>query len=103
MPIQQPPFNKDQAKSVWEYELTAFLNTLEDRSLPVLGAVDSYSDADKLALLLAIADSILERNNAAQLYIQDEQPDPVYANGFMWLQTNVNSDGDYSLWFCEGD
>ncbi len=33
-----------------------------------------------------------------KIYIQDEAPDDT---GFLWIQTNVNKDGDFSFWFCE--
>lgn len=33
------------------------------------------------------------------IYIQDEQP--TAAGPYLWIQTNVNSDGDFSFWFTD--
>jgi len=103
MPISQPPLNKDTIKGAWEYELTYAVNSLEGRALALLNLMAQTGNISKLSTLLAEYESIQERLGTAQLYIQDNEPNPVYSEKFMWLQTNVNSDGDFSLWFSDGD
>lgn len=101
MAVTQPPFNEDPSRASWEYELTSQFNYLEGRAQALLNSINSSADVTNLAALLAEANAILERQNTALLFIQDDQPTPEYQQNFMWLQTNVNSDGDFSLWFCK--
>lgn len=103
MPVSQPPYNGDHSRSSWEYELTSTLNTLEGRAEALLNTVDTIEKLNELAELIAEYNAIKERLETAQLYIQDEQPSPVYSDDFMWIQTNVNDQGDFSFWFCKGD
>lgn len=44
---------------------------------------------------------VVAQTNSAPLYIQDNQP--TYEKAYLWVETNVNSDGDFSFWFCEVD
>lgn len=100
MPVQQPPFNDDRIRGTWEYELTALLNLLEGRIITLLEAVPTQTEVDQLADLIDRYESIIERLETSQLYIQDDQPSPVYSDTYLWIQTNVNEDGDFSFWFC---
>jgi len=100
MPVIQPPINQDPIKGAWEYEVTYTVNNLEGRALALLNSLSGDNDAAKLVALVNAYESIKERLGTAQLYIQDNEPNPVYADSFMWLQTNVNDEGDFSLWFC---
>ena len=101
MAVNQPPFNEDPSRASWEYELTSQFNFLEGRASALLNVINSKDELEALVSLLEKANAILERQDTALLYIQDDQPSPAYQQDFMWLQTNVNSDGDYSLWFCK--
>jgi hypothetical protein len=103
MALNQPPYNEDQVRSQWEYELTALVNQLEERSKTLLLAIENADDLSQFQVLLDAYNSILEKLGTANLYIQDEQPDPVYQQDFLWIQTNVNDDGDFSFWFCKED
>ena len=103
MAINQPPLSEDQARSQWEYELTALVNTLEERSKTLLAAIENADDLSRFEVLLDAYNSILERLGTEYLYIQDDEPSPVYRDKFLWIQTNVNEDGDFSFWFCDGE
>ena len=37
--------------------------------------------------------------SGSPVFIQDEQP--TYTGKYVWFQTNVNSNGDFTVWFCE--
>ena len=103
MPVSQPPFNQDPSRSSWEYEITSSHNTLEGRAQALLNAVSTKDEVEGLIALLEYYKEILESKDGANLYIQDTQPNPIYIQDFMWIQTNVNEDGDFSFWFCKED
>jgi len=100
MPVIQPPLNQDPIKGAWEYELTSSHNTLEGRAQALLNLMALTGNIEKLSVLLSEYEAIQERLKSAVLFVQDDEPNPVYADSFMWLQTNVNDQGDFSLWFC---
>lgn len=102
MAVIQPPASKDHPRSSWEFELTSQFNTLEGRAQALLNIIDTKVDLEALAFLVDHYGKLKERvNDTAVVYVQDDQPTPTYTRDFMWLQTNVNSDGDFSLWFCK--
>ena len=101
MAVIQPPFNEDPSRASWEYELTSQFNFLEGRATALLNAINSKEDLARLVALLEEANAILERQDTSLLFIQDAQPDPAYQQDYLWLQTNINSNGDFSLWFCK--
>ena len=101
MAINQPVHSGNHPREAWEYEITAQLNNLEGRSLALLNTVDTKARLTVLQNLLKDYKEIKERNNTALLFIQDEQPSPVHnSEGFLWIQTNVNDEGDFTFWFC---
>lgn len=101
MAIIQPPFSQDNARSSWEFELTSQFNYIDARSQDLLNLINTGDNLASLASLISNVNAIIERQDAALLFIQDDQPTPTYQQDFMWLQTNVNSNGDFSLWFCK--
>jgi len=100
--INQPPISNEPSLDIWRYELTNAINDLDSRIKAVLDVVDEDDDIEGLEELLAEYLAIVEMLSSGRIYIQDNEPSPVYSDKFLWIQTNVNDDGDFSFWFCDG-
>lgn len=81
--VVSPPITGDNQLDSWSFQMTEEMR----RMLATLSTID----ADHLALIVAA----IEGNK--QIYIQDTQPD-VTDRSYMWIQTNYNDDGDFTIW-----
>lgn len=81
---------------------TTPVKSLELTSLAAITVDNTAYDANgDLVITLQDASTVTSVLPAGQgiVYVQDAQP--TSTNPYLWVQTNVNTDGDFSFWFTE--